>query len=347
MAKVTLHRDKLRVSATIRRVSLKPSRGPYCSWDIDDSKPAEVLVNLRHSSSLKFACLLARIEDLSHILAWSSQTGGRVARVEFPRLWLSFQERGGHLHCEQHSGYWLAERAWSNKVSRLLQQFGGGTLLLENSVGEYAILVSAAAEPVRPATWAADGTPEKLLPGQLAFRCGREEWLQNLDGPRHYRYDVHFSEMFTFTPTLAAGLYFLLCRFITWHFAEAVNMAETITEACTEEEKQLWDAMKALVPDCHADAIACRLHLSLAMAPYATSVPWSTAAQLLEYSRKRHLVSTSCALSLEQELALLKLDEVRSSKKYSKLKAYQATVEPLAACKEGRSSACGMRAGYA
>ena len=48
-----------------------------------------------------------------------------------------------------------------------------------------------------------------------------EEWLQNLDGPRHYRpgrkgfpiagsaactrYDVHFSEMFTFTPTLAAG----------------------------------------------------------------------------------------------------------------------------------------------
>ena len=70
--------------------------------------------------------------------------------------------------------------------------------------------------------------------------------------------------------------------------AKAVNMAETITEACTKEvssaiavlanlqldlacsmwqEKQLWSAMKALEPDCHADAIACRLHLSLAQPP--------------------------------------------------------------------------------
>ncbi|CAE7697283.1 unnamed protein product [Symbiodinium sp. CCMP2456] len=333
---VTLCRSTTGVSATVRRVCLKPSPGPYYSWDTDDSKAAEVLVNLRHSSTLKFASLLARIEDLSHILAWSSEEGGRVRRVEFPRLWLSFQEHGGHLHCEQHSGFWLAECKWSNKVCRLLQQFGGGTLLLENDSGEYAILVSAAAQPVRPSTWAADGTPEKLLPGQLAFRRGREEWLQNLDGPRHYRYDVHFSQMFIFTPTLAAGLYFLLCRFMTWHFAEAVSMAETITEACTEEEKQLWDAMKGLEPDCHADAIACRLHLSMAISPYAVSLPWSTAAQFLEYTRKRHLVSTSCALSLKQELAVLKLDEVRQSKKYSKLKAYQSTGEALAACKEGK-----------
>ncbi|CAE7946614.1 unnamed protein product, partial [Symbiodinium sp. KB8] len=333
---VTLCRSTTGVSATVRRVCLKPSPGPYYSWDTDDSKAAEVLVNLRHSSALKFASLLARIEDLSHILAWSSEKGGRVRRIEFPRLWLSFQEHGGHLHCEQHSGFWLAECKWSNKVCRLLQQFGGGTLLLENDSGEYAILVSAAAQPVRPSTWAADGTPEKLLPGQLAFRRGREEWLQNLDGPRHYRYDVHFSQMFIFTPTLAAGLYFLLCRFMTWHFAEAVSMAETITEACTEEEKQLWDAMKSLEHDCHADAIACRLHLSMAISPYAVSLPWSTAAQFLEYTRKRHLVSTSCALSLKQELAVLKLDEVRHSKKYSKLKAYQSTVEALAACKDGK-----------
>eukprot|EP00439_Symbiodinium_sp_Y106_P063482 s1679_g9.t2 len=333
---VTLCRGKMGVSATVRRVCLKPSSGPYHSWDADDSKAAEVLVNLRHSSSLKFASLLARIEDLSHILAWSSEEGGRVRRVEFPRLWLSFQEHGGHLYCEQHSGFWLAECKWSNKVCRLLQQFGGGTLLLENGSGEYAILVSAAAQPVRPSTWAADGTPEKLLPGQLAFRRGREEWLQNLDGPRHYRYDVHFSQMFIFTPTLAAGLYFLLCRFMTWHFAEAVSMAETITEVCTEEEKQLWDAMKALEPDCHADAIACRLHLSMAISPYAVSLPWSTAGQFLEYTRKRHLVSTSCALSLKQELAVLKLDEVRHSKKFSKLKAYQSAVQALAACKEGK-----------
>ncbi|CAE7257202.1 unnamed protein product, partial [Symbiodinium microadriaticum] len=222
--------------------------------------------------------------DLSHILAWSSEKGGRVRRIEFPRLWLSFQEHGGHLHCEQHSGFWLAECKWSNKVCRLLQQFGGGTLLLENDSGEYAILVSAAAQPVRPSTWAADGTPEKLLPGQLAFRRGREEWLQNLDGPRHYRYDVHFSQMFIFTPTLAAGLYFLLCRFMTWHFAEAVSMAETITEACTEEEKQLWDAMKSLEHDCHADAIACRLHLSMAQ---PTRLAW-----------------TSCNLSLHKSPSL-------------------------------------------
>ncbi|CAE8740640.1 unnamed protein product, partial [Polarella glacialis] len=79
-------------------------------------------------------------------------------------------------------------------------------------------------------------------------------------------------------------------------------------------EQQLWDRLNLLAAaPHHPDAVACCLSLALATAPYrkgpAASLThgWSTGQILLEYVRKRHLLSADCGLSLEQELQVIDL----------------------------------------
>ena len=47
--------------------------------------------------------------------------------------------------------------------------------------------------------------------------------------------------------------------------------------------------LSVLQGECHADAVACRLHLTLASLPFGKHArpPWDVAKQLLEYSSKR------------------------------------------------------------
>ncbi|CAK0855002.1 unnamed protein product [Prorocentrum cordatum] len=314
---VVITSDNHGTTATIERVTLKEptdrASRRYDRWEVDTQKPKEVLVNLRKSTG-DLAMLLARVENVSHILVWANSSG-KVCRVEYPRIWVSFTEKGGRLFCDQHSGCWLLTRECPHDVTKLVAQFGGGTLLLEDDMGAMMVLASSVAEPVRPAlVGKGSGAVERLLPGQLVFKCGQERWMRNLvGGARHHYYPVHPSGTFLFTPTLAAGLYLLICRFITWHFPEVVAQSATISEALTPEEKQLWSLLDLLVADCHADAVACRLNLTLAMAPYgaAMACPWQTKEkfrhQVLEYLRKRHFVSADCALSLKDEVRILNL----------------------------------------
>ena len=83
--------------------------------------------------------------------------------------------------------------------------------------------------------------------------------------------------------------------------------------------------------ECHADAVACRLHLTLASLAFGKQArpPWDVVKQLMEYSSKRpgvgglrlrafrllvwsprHLVSAACALPAHGELVLQNLPEV-------------------------------------
>ncbi|CAK0788830.1 unnamed protein product, partial [Prorocentrum cordatum] len=238
-----------------------------------------------------------------------------VRRVELPRLRLSFTRSGKRLYCDQHSGKWLSDRACPESVEHLVGQWGGGTVLLEDVAGAFVVLVSAVAEPIRPADHHGDlGAVEQYLPLQLVLRRGAKSWVSNLvEGSRHYYYPLHLSGTLSFTPTPAASFYLLLCRFLTWHFSEVAAMASAISEVSTSEERQLWARLNLLETDFHADAVACRLRIILAAIPYGASAipPWHKGVQLLEYARKRHLVSAGCAISLQQEMTLLALQEAR------------------------------------
>jgi len=273
--------------------------------------------------------LLARIEDISHILVWVDSSK-QIKSVELPRLRLSFQQLAGKLMCKQHNGFWLVADQYPSDVQRLLVQYGGGTLLLENSSREFMVLVSAIAEPIRPA--ATEKPPaeplENFLPSQLVFRRGRKKWMDNLsEGSCHYYYPVHLSGTFVFSPTTSASLYLLLCRFSTWHFSQVATMASSLSEIVTTEEKQLWERLALLQYDCHADAVACRLRITYAMRPYGdTAAPkWDTRSQLTQYTIKRHLVSADCALSVAEEFDLSMITVSKSASlelqsRYSMLK---------------------------
>ncbi|CAL1170137.1 unnamed protein product [Cladocopium goreaui] len=271
--------------------------------------------------------LLARLENLSHILAWSDRVDGKggVSRIELPRLSLSFtRDGGGRFYCDQLAGHWILENPESTSVPvhKLLAHFGGGSVLLGTGDGNLAILVSALAQPLRP--WAlggalgaaGSGPAEEFLPGQLLLRRASGAWVERLrEGSRYYCYPLHRCSMMVFTPTPAAALYLLLCRYLTWHFEEVVAMAGAICEVVRPEEQQLWECLSVLQGECHADAVACRLQLTLASLPFGKHArpPWDVAKQLLEYSAKRHLVSAGCALSVSQELLLHNLPELQAA----------------------------------
>lgn len=79
----------------------------------EGGKSALLLAN----PSTKGACdaegllaLLLRIESVAHVLVWYDAGGTKLARVELPRLALSFETKGGNLCCEQEEGYYVSDR---------------------------------------------------------------------------------------------------------------------------------------------------------------------------------------------------------------------------------------------
>eukprot|EP00435_Cladocopium_sp_Y103_P015704 s3542_g3.t2 len=113
---------------TTARVERRPVEEPNAA--------PEVLVNLRRGNGL--TKILARLENLSHILVWAGQS----LRVELPRLRLSFAAQKQRLYCEQHRGFWLADGALQDmtqaemgeesvgvSVADLLAQWGVGLRL--------------------------------------------------------------------------------------------------------------------------------------------------------------------------------------------------------------------------
>ncbi|CAE7259970.1 unnamed protein product [Symbiodinium microadriaticum] len=319
-------RVKIQPVKTLKREPGSPSQGAFeaALATVERRRllgqEPEFLVNAK-SGMCGLTNLLTRLENLSHILVWSRSADGAggVHRIEMPRLMLSFTMQDGRLHCDQLAGYWILERPQltSNLVHQLVAQWGGGTVLLETAAGDLSVLVSALSEPVRPWAERADSLSpaERFLPGQLVLRRGKPSWMANLaEGSRYYFYPLHRCGMMVFTPTPAASLYLLLCRYLTWHFQEVAAMASAISEVSGPEERQLWECLSVLQGECHADAVACRLHLTLASLPFGKDArpPWDVVKQLLEYSSKRHLVSATCALPAHGELVLQNLPEVMS-----------------------------------
>jgi hypothetical protein len=264
-----------------------------------------------------------RLEELSHVLVWTSASvtsegsEATVDLLELPRLRLTFRARaeGGsvRLYCEQHEGFFITNRR-SGDVMRLLDGVPN-SLLLEHHDGGLSVLVSAATLPTRVAVVDSEegAHGERQLqpfPAELELACGDAAWLRNLGSERHYLYPVHTAEGFLFCPSLGASLHLILLRLLARQYDAVAAMAgqAVCDTAPSAEERQLCARLAQANDDRHPDAHACRLRLQLCAlhTPLAPLLPWDLHRELVAYALKRRFVSLACRLELPHELLLLR-----------------------------------------
>ena len=124
---------------------------------------------------------------------------------------------------------------------------------------------------------------------------------------KYHLYPVHVSMSFLFSSTLASTLYLLLLRFLSRQYEDAFRLASTIgtdTQLSAEEE-QAFKALGRSNSDCHPDAHACRLKISLVTMDAPVVCPWDLTVQASRYVSKLSHISAVCRLELHEELSLL------------------------------------------
>ena len=268
---------------------------------VDDSKPRLVLANAAASaSSAPLVALLQRLESAAHTLFWCAPPAAdgdaaALARVELPRLRLSFAVVGGRLLSEEHGGHWISD-ARGGALDQLLLGLAAHCLLLENATGEVLVLLPATGRPLPVASGV------HLLHGDAG-------WLANLHpSVRHYVYAAHPSGAFLASTTLGSSLYLLVCYLFTSNHELAFRLAECCVSdtPLSPEEAQLWATLGLAAHDTHPDAHAVRLKLSLVTmgAEDVMACPWDVGAELRGYLSKAQHVSPACRLSPDEEALL-------------------------------------------
>ncbi|GBE62026.1 EF hand family protein [Babesia ovata] len=256
----------------------------------DSQDELELLVNLQTPKDELVESLtqtLLRLDDLSHILAWSRGKSNRVEVVEFARLGLTFRatRAGGgtsgiiRYMCEEHNGLFLNYGdVWQSPLTAALIRGLENSLLLTDEDGELYIFVSTVRCPMRVFPKVPRGVMlahevGQVLQGvawpELVYDGGNKDWLAAIDsGSRHYMYKVHSSRSFLFVPTYASGLFLLLNRFLDRQYEQVCRLSRTTLfddGNQSSEEKAFWDVLAKIdsTSDKHPDAYACRLHLLL------------------------------------------------------------------------------------
>eukprot|EP01084_Bolivina_argentea_P028079 52224_1 len=261
------------------------------------------------SPLLDLANVLTRIESPSHILVWtermitSPDDVCTVNLIELPRLRMVFKAREGRLYSMEHDGMFISNSR-SNGVSKLVDGLPN-SLILENEMGEFFIVVASASKPFRPEI---HGRP---FTGDILFSRGDTSWLQGLGSSlRHQVYPVHVSEGMLGTPTLFSALYLLLMRFMSRQYSRAFRMLQNCISdlTLTTEEATVYSWIGSLDHDVHPDFVTCRLKMSLLMIPCKDMVrlcPWNIETQVNEYVARVKFVNATCRLTVEEEMALL------------------------------------------
>ncbi|EDO05622.1 uncharacterized protein BBOV_IV000220 [Babesia bovis T2Bo] len=257
----------------------------------ETTKEVEQLVNLQAPKDELIESLtrtLLRLDDLSHILAWSYEDSNRVEVVEFAKLGLTFRatRSGGgssgiiRYMCEEHTGLFLNYGdVWQSPLTAALIRGLENSLLLTDEDGELYILVSTVRCPIRVFPKVPEGimlaheiahVMQGVVWPELIYDGGNKDWLAAIDtGSRHYLYKVHSSRSFLFVPTYASGLYLLLNRFLDRQYDQVCRISKTTLfddESHSSEERAFWEVLAKIDSTCdkHPDAYACRIHLLLA-----------------------------------------------------------------------------------
>jgi len=269
---------------------------------------------------------LAAVEGLAHSLVWTSRRGlesGQyaamdicdVSRIELPRLGVSFNavESGGsiRLECEEHAGLFLAQRR-NQALERLLAGVPHA-LLLEARDGALSILIPAGAIP-RPAAYSVDQAHAAStgLGSDLIVDRWNTQWIENLDGKKHYMYPVHPSHSTLSATSLPAALYLAILRLIGRDYLGVLRLTELcVSEAApSPEEAQLWDALAhagSLDPSPDAIAVRVKIMLMVKDTPIEPrlAVKWAGVADVLAYINVWSFISANCRLTGQEELSAI------------------------------------------
>ena len=171
------------------------------------------------------------------------------------------------LYSVDHADLFISNER--NETSRMLEGIPH-SLLLSNSNGEVSVLVPSV-PTIRPMI--------RTIPfsTELVLDRSDSKWMAALENP-YYVYPVHVSLCFCASPTLASALYLLLLRFLNRQYHAVCTLVDTVssdTDLTKEEANSLalLNSPKCSA-DCHPDAHACRLKISLVMLDSPVSPPW-------------------------------------------------------------------------
>jgi hypothetical protein len=156
------------------------------------------------SSLLKrVGMLLSRLDNLAHVLVWSTATvrnagdASSIDLIELPRVNLSFKAKKvetidgkveHRLYSNDHNGLYISTSTESREIVEKLLGLISHFIVLQNSDNDLFVLVPGCALPRRLNT---DGT---ALSVQVILDRRNKEWIDKMGEVRCYLYPVHNSQ---------------------------------------------------------------------------------------------------------------------------------------------------------
>ena len=292
---------------------------------IDANRPVHTLLNVLTappSSLLKrIGMLLARLDNLAHVLVWSkadvktAHGAASIDLIELPRVNLAFKAKEvelidgtkeKRLFSNDYDGLFIATSTEAREIAERLLGSISHFIVLQNADKDLFVLVPSCALPRRLHV---DGSH---LSVQVILDRRNGEWINNIGEVRSYLYPIHNSRSFLVTPSLSSSLYLMLMYFITGAYSDVFRMVDScVSEELSPEEQQIFNQLEFLGNDFHPDAHACRLKLSVVTvglgADSTMKCPWSITEEMEEYVKKHGFVSSACRLTTEEEMLLLQL----------------------------------------
>lgn len=132
---------------------------------------------------------------------------------------------------------------------------------------------------------------------------------------RFFLFPVHVSLSFLLTKGINSAVYLMLLRFLHRDYSEVFRLADSIATDTTfnSEGLKIFNGFSGANDDCHPDAHACRLKISLVTIDSATKSPWDLTIECARHLVKLDSVSSTCRLTPHEELQLLESEFVATS----------------------------------
>merc|ERR1711871_1729103 len=178
------------------------------------------------------------------------------------------------------------------------------SLLLTNVRGETQVLVPVIT-PKRPII--------RYEPFSTFIVLNHSDVLKRAE--RFFLYPVHVSLSFLLTKGLNSAVYLMLLRFIHREYVDVFRLADSIATDTkfNTEGLMIFESFKEANDDCHPDAHACRLKISLVILDSGMKLPWELTHQCARYALKINRISSACRLSPLEELQLMDSEMVVTS----------------------------------
>ena len=222
--------------------------------------------------------------------------------VELPRIKISFTMRKDYtgqqrLYSMDHSDLFVCNDR-KPLVCAMIQGIPH-SLLLSNLEGELHVLVPIVS-PKRPRVLSE--------PFSTALVLDRTDSDFNAAlASRYFMYPVHVSSSFLLTKGLHAAMYLLLLRLLHRDYAQVFRLTDSVSSdtALPPEGQVIFKSLANARNDCHPDAHACRLKISLVTMDSGTELPWDLTTEAAKHAVKLDCVAATCCLSEEEELQIL------------------------------------------